>query len=63
MAFDQSKGFCNGHYINDGKCEFTFHLINHSHSEIAIKNCKKCSCPLAKTHRKQYSEEQRGILN
>jgi hypothetical protein len=61
MDFDKSKGFCNGINIRDNGCEFTFHDIKHTHSEIAKKNCKDCSCPPAKNHRKQYSELKRGI--
>ena len=62
MAFDKSQGFCNGVYIRDGGCEVTFHSITHTHDEVTIKNCKKCSCPLARNHRKLYSAEKRGIL-
>ena len=62
MEFDKSKGFCQGLNIHDGSCEFTFHLIKHSHSEITIKNCKTCSCPLAKNHRKQYLAKKRGLI-
>jgi hypothetical protein len=62
MEFDKSQGFCNGLYIHDGGCEFTFHSLKHTHDEITIKNCKKCSCPLARSHRQQYSVEKRGII-
>jgi hypothetical protein len=61
MKFDKSKGFCNGVYIHGEGCEVTFHLLKHTHDEISIKNCKKCTCPLAKKYRKQYSDEKRGI--
>jgi hypothetical protein len=59
MEFDKSKGFCNGLYIRDGRCEFTFHDVKHTQSEIAKKNCKDCSSPLARSHRKQFSEAKR----
>ena len=62
MEFDKSQGFCSGVYIHDGGCEVTFHLITHTHDEVTIKNCKKCSCPLARSHRKQYAAEKRGLL-
>jgi len=63
MEFDKSKGFCDGTYIHNEGCEVTFHSLKHTHSEIALKNCKKCSCPLARDHRKKYSEEKRAFLN
>lgn len=62
MEFDKSKGFCNGVYISGEGCEFTFHEVKHTHNEIALKNCKKCSCPLAKNHRKKYSEEKKSVI-
>ncbi len=62
MEFDKSKGFCNGTYIHGEGCEFTFHSVTHTHNEIALKNCKKCSCPLAKNHRKKYAEEKKSII-
>jgi hypothetical protein len=61
MAFDKSKGFCDGIYIRDGGCEVTFHSVKHTQTEITSDNCKKCSCPLARTHRKRYSEEKAKI--
>jgi hypothetical protein len=63
MEFDKSKGFCNGFYISNGGCEFTFHSLKHTHKEITLKNCKKCTCPLARSHRQQYSAEKRALLN
>ena len=60
--FDKSKGFCNGVYIQDGGCEFTFHGVKHVRNKITLKNCKVCSCPLARSHRLQYSAKKRGIL-
>jgi hypothetical protein len=62
MEFDKSKGFCNGLNIHDGTCEFTFHDVNHAHSEVTIKNCKSCSCPLARNHRAQYSAKKREMI-
>jgi len=62
MEFDKSKGFCNGLYIHDGGCEVTFHSLKHTHDEVTIKNCKKCSCPLARSHRQQYSVEKGRII-
>jgi len=62
MEFDKNKGFCNGVNIHDGGCKFTFHLVEHSHSEITIKNCKSCSCPLARSHRAQYSAKKRQTI-
>ncbi|MBN1374772.1 MAG: hypothetical protein JXA01_01315 [Dehalococcoidia bacterium] len=61
MEFDKSKGFCNGLYINGKGCEFTFHSVKHSHDEISAKNCKKCSCPPAKNHRKQFAAKKREM--
>ena len=62
MEFDKSKGFCDGRYIHEGGCEVTFHSFKHTNSEIALKNCKKCSCPLARSHRQEYSAEKRAII-
>ena len=62
MKFDKSKGFCNGLYIHNGGCEVTFHSLKHTNSEVTIKNCKKCTCPLARSQRQQYSDEKRGII-
>ena len=63
MEFDKSKGFCNGIYINDSGCEVTFHSLKHTHNEVTFNNCKKCTCPLARSHKKKYSEEKRGIIH
>jgi hypothetical protein len=63
MMFDKSKGFCNGAYIQNGGCEFTFHSVKHTRDEVTINDCKTCSCPLARSHRQQYSAKRRGILN
>jgi len=62
MEFDRSKGFCDGFYVRDGGCQVTFHSLTHTHNEITLKNCKKCSCPLARSHRKKYSEEKIGTI-
>jgi hypothetical protein len=59
MEFDKSKGFCNGLNIHGGSCEFNFHEVNHTHSEITIKTCKTCSCPSARNHRALYSAKRR----
>ena len=61
VDFDKSKGFCEGTYVLEKGCEVTFHSLKHTYDEVAIKNCKKCSCPLARSHRKLYSEQKRGI--
>jgi len=63
MEFDKNKGFCNGLYIHDGGCEVTFHSLTHTHSEVTFSNCKKCTCPLARSHKKQYSEGKRGAIS
>ena len=63
MEFNKTKGFCNGLYVRNGGCEMVFHSLKHIHSEVTMDNCKKCSCPLARTHRQQYSDEKRGALN
>ena len=63
MKFDKSKGFCDGLYVHDAGCEVTFHSLKHTQSEVTIKNCKKCTCPLARSHRQQYSDEKEGLLN
>ena len=63
MEFDKSKGFCNGIYINDSGCEVTFHSLKHTHNKVTFNNCKKCTCPLARSHKKKYSEEKRGIIH
>jgi hypothetical protein len=63
MEFDKTKGFCNGINIHDTGCEVTFHALTHTHSEVNIKNCKKCTCPLAKSHKEQYREDRRGRAN
>jgi hypothetical protein len=59
MEFDKSKGFCNGLYVNDGGCEVTFRSLKHTQDDVTIKNCKKCSCPLARSYRQQYSAEKK----
>ena len=61
MEFDKNKGFCNGLYIHDGGCEVTFHSLKRTHSEVTFKNCKKCTCPLAKNYKKQYSADKKGV--
>ena len=63
MEFDTSKGFCSGIYIHDGSCEFTWHSVKHTHPEITAKNCKDCSCPPAKSHRRQYQAKRREMLS
>jgi hypothetical protein len=63
MEFDKSKGFCNGLNIHGASCEFTSHLIKHAHDEITWKNCKKCTCALAKVHKKQYCAKKREALS
>jgi hypothetical protein len=62
MEFDKNKGFCNGLYIHDGGCEVTFHSLKHTQSEITLKSCKKCTCPLARNHKKEYSAEKRKVI-
>jgi hypothetical protein len=61
MEFDKSKGFCNGVNIHGRGCEVTFHSLTHTHDEVTIKNCKKCTCPLARSHKEQYAVEKRGV--
>jgi hypothetical protein len=62
MEFDKSKGFCNGLYIKGGSCEFTFHLIKHAHDEVNAKNCKRCTCPPAKGHKRIYAAKKREMV-
>jgi len=62
MEFDKSKGFCNGVNISGEGCEFTFHEMKHINNKITLKMCKKCSCPLARSHRKKYAEEKRTVV-
>jgi len=62
MEFDKSNGFCNGLNIHGTSCEFTFHLVNHARSEVTMENCKKCSCPSARSHRAQYSAKKRAMI-
>lgn len=62
MEFDKTKGFCNGLNIKGESCEFTSHLIKHAHSEVTAKNCKKCTCPAAKGHKKQYAAKRREMI-
>jgi hypothetical protein len=61
MEFDKTKGFCGGSNIHDGGCEVTFHSLTHTHAEITSKNCRTCTCPLARDHRLNYSNAKRGI--
>jgi len=61
MEFDKTKGYCNGVNINGTGCEFTFHLLKHTHDEITAKSCKDCSCPPAQMHRKQYAIKRREM--
>jgi hypothetical protein len=62
MEFDKSKGFCDGVNVKEKGCDFTFHSLRHTQDEIILENCKKCSCPPARSHRKVYQEERRGIV-
>jgi hypothetical protein len=62
MEFDKTKGFCNGLNIKDTSCEFTSHLLKHAHDEVTAKNCKKCTCPAAKGHKRQYAAKRREMV-
>jgi hypothetical protein len=62
MEFDKTKGFCNGLHIKEGSCEFTSHSIKHTQTEIVAKNCKKCTCPAAKGHKRQYHAKRREMI-
>ena len=62
MEFDKTKGFCNGLNIKDTSCEFTSHSIKHAQSEITAKNCKKCTSPAAKVHKRQYSAKRKEMI-
>ena len=62
MEFDKSKGFCEGAHVKDKGCDVTFHELRHTYDEVALKNCKKCSCPPARNHRRLYQAEKQGIV-
>ena len=62
MEFDATKGFCSGLNIKETGCEFTSHSIIHKHSEITAKNCKKCTCPAAKSHKRQYAAKRKETI-
>ena len=37
-------------------------IVVDARSEVTIENCKKCSCPSARSHRAQYSAKKRTMI-
>jgi hypothetical protein len=62
MEFDKTKGFCSGLNIKGTSCEFTSHELKHAHAEFTVKDCKKCTCPSAKGHKRQYAAKRKEMI-